>query len=382
MPMRPLLRPGLAAALLACAATSCTATPTTPDTAGANNPTTVAQDEVLAGFSPVADPLAVFSAGLYNILRQPKDDSVAITGYTLIRAAGGTTARVANFAYRPASGTWESLPRPELVWAPGGRRWIDTDRTERLSPGPAGSRGFPTVKAVADYGTTFYTLSSADLGGTRLSDGLERGFAQGGQLPASIQNATFSRGARSYTQSVTYVDPLYTIQRIKNAATNGSQFMLLYACAGKQSPQKCDTPASSVAVADPASGQSSVTVGALGRFTNFAGTTRLELVDGGKAVLRPVGSSIPLATFTYRVVSDDGPARITLQASNAEDAKKFGAAIGIDIEHFAFYDYEGLVAAGTVRPAGSSSTSFAGYNQIAASDLVTRWTPPLPPVSP
>jgi hypothetical protein len=34
------------------------------------------------------------------------------------------------------------------------------------------------------------------------------------------------------------------------------------------------------------------------------------------------------------------------------------------------------------QPANTTSTYFAGYNQVAANDLVTHWTPALTPVKP
>jgi hypothetical protein len=52
-------------------------------------------------------------------------------------------------------------------------RWVESDLTETLSPGPVGSRGWPTLKAVADFGTRYYTDSFKELGGLPIESGLE-----------------------------------------------------------------------------------------------------------------------------------------------------------------------------------------------------------------
>jgi hypothetical protein len=185
-----------------------------------------------------------------------------------------------------------------------------------------------------------------------------------------VQAGKFSPGARAYLETKTAIDPFYTIQRVKDANTNVDRLLPVYAC-GKPSPQ-CQTPATSLAMADTQGGQ----------FTNFAGTALLEFDGGGHATLRPVDSTIPFADLTYSITSNDGPPRITLRASNSGDAEKFGQAMGITLQSFALFEYDNQVTVGVAKPANTTTTAFAGYNQVAVNDLLTQWTPPLPVVLP
>ena len=75
--------------------------------------------------------------------------------------------------------------------------------------------------------------------------------------------------------------------------------------------------------------------------------------------------------LTYRFVQNGKPDRITLQATNPEDADKFAKAMGNNVENFAFVDYDGQVTVGFAEPANTTTTVFAGYNRVAANDLLT-----------
>ncbi len=344
----------------------------------AGNPTTTSptttsvalpQAELLRDFAAEQDPMGVFKEGFYYLLRQPMATSVAITGYRHQVATDGATSKVAAFAFMPPTGAWQQIPDQELVWSPSQAKWVETDRTEALSPGPAGSRGWPTVKGVSDAGTSYYTFSYQDLGGRALSDGLEAGFDEGVGLPQSAQAGKFSPGARAYLMTETSVDPFFTIHRVKHADTGIDDLQLVFTCV--QPTPDCKAPTPDLVVL--------ATLG--GEFTNLSGTTRLELDGHGHATLRPVGvPDIPFATLTYRTVQNDKPDRITLQAANPGDAEKFAKAMGNNVENFAFVDYEGQVTVGFAEPANTTTTVFAGYNRIAANDLLTQWTPALPAV--
>jgi hypothetical protein len=346
----------------------------------AGNPTTASptamsvtlpQAELLRDFAAEQDPMSVFKDGFYYLLRQPMATSVAITGYRHQVATDGATSKVAAFAFMPPTGAWQQIPDRELVWSPSQAKWVETDRTEALSPGPAGSRGWPTVKGVSDAGTSYYTFSYQDLGGRALSDGLEAGFDEGVGLPQSAQAGKFTPGARAYLMTETSVDPFFTIHRVKHADTGIDDLQLVFTCV--QPTPDCKAPTPDLVVL--------ATLG--GEFTNLSGTTRLELDGHGHATLRPVGvPDIPFATLTYRTVQNDKPERITLQAANPEDADKFAKAMGNNVENFAFVDYEGQVTVGFAEPANTTTTVFAGYNRIAANDLLTQWTPALPAVLP
>lgn len=361
-----------AACAIALAATACHSNPapgqpvSTPTTQQAQ---ALEQPDLLDGFSAAPDPMSVYKAGFYNILRQPMGQSVAIVGYRHTIASDGVTAKTAAFAFNPMAGGWERLTDDEIVWSPGQRAWVTTDLTETIAPGPNGSKGWPTVKSTGVEGTSYDTLSFEDLGGRALSEGLEKGFAQGGPLPASATAATFSPGAQAFVRTTTTVDPTYTVRHISDANTNGSTVVAVYAC-GTPAPG-CKTPAATLDIAAQHGGQ----------FTNFAGTARLELHPDGTAVLRPVDVDIPFGTFTYRIVGNDGPKRIVFDAASPGDADKFTQAIDT-LKTFALYEYNGQVVVGMAQPANTTSTYFAGYNQVAANDLVTHWTPALTPVNP
>jgi hypothetical protein len=336
-----------------------------------SSPGSLPQSDLMPHYVAEADPMHVLKEGLYSVLRQPMGSTVIIQGYTSQIAADGTTSKVNTFAYVPPTGAWEQIPERELVWSPSKSAWIETDRTETLTPGPTGSRGWPTVKSVADFGTSYYTFSYQELDGQTLPDGLEVGFAEGGSVPASAQVAKFSPGARGYVQTQTAVDPFYTIHRVKNANTKVDQMLPVYAC-GTASPD-CTTPATTLTMADQQGGQ----------YTNFAGTVRLELNGNGHASLRPVETpDIPFANLTYRIVDSGGPQRITFQATSPGDADKFARAMGGSLEHFALFEYNGQVTIGFAAPAGTTTTIFAGYNRIAVNDIITHWTPALPEVQP
>lgn len=149
-------------------------------------------------FLPEADPLHVFKDGLFEPLVEPRPEQVRIPGYRLRIAADGTTSKVSILDYNPYERAWEPLSSPEVVWSATQGKWVTTDRTETLSAGPTGDRDRPTVKSVADYGTSYYTVSSDDLAGRPLEDGLADGFSEGLQLPESTRDVKFSPGARSY----------------------------------------------------------------------------------------------------------------------------------------------------------------------------------------
>jgi hypothetical protein len=361
-----------AACVIALAAMACHsgAVPGQPVSSITTQPTqALAQPDLLDGFSVAPDPTSVFKAGFYNLLRQPMGQSVAIVGYRHTIASDGTTAKTTAFAFNPASNVWEPLTDDEIVWSPTQLSWVTTDLTETIAAGPAGSRGWPTVKSTGVEGTSYDTLSFEDLGGRALSDGLEKGFAQGGPLPASATAATFSPGAQAFVRTTTTVDPTFTVRHITDANTNGAAVVPVYAC-GTPAPD-CKIPAATLDTAAQQGGQ----------FTNFAGTARLELHPDGTATLRPVDVNIPFATFTYRIVDNDGPRRILFDAANPGDADKFTQAIDT-LKTFALYEYNGQVVVGLAQPANTTSTYFAGYNLVAANDLVTHWTPALTPVSP
>ena len=372
-----------AVAAAGCGSDTVAGHPTTESAAPTS--TAVPQPDLLKDFVAERDPMNVFKGGIYNILREPMGpwgpcwgppgsppaacQSVPITGYRHTIAADGTTAKTTTFVFNPVSNSWEPIADLEIVWSPSQAKWVKSDLTETLSPGPAGSRGWPTVKSVSDAGTSYDTVSYQELGGKALPDGLEKGFAAGGQLPRSALAGKFSPGARGYVRTTTTIDPTYTVRHITDANTHTDTVMPVYAC-GKPTPD-CKTAATSLEMAAQQGGQ----------FTNVSGTARLELGADGKATLRPVDVDIPFANLTYRIVDNDGPRRIVFQASNPDDADKFAQAIDT-LDTFALYEYDGQVVVGLAQPANTTNTYFAGYNQTAANDLVTQWTPALPAVLP
>lgn len=335
------------------------------------SPTTSAaipQAELVKGFVADQDPMGVFTEGFYYLLRQPMPTGVAITGYRHQIAADAKTSKVSAWAFMPP-GTWQPITDTEIVWSPTRGDWVETDRTETLSPGPTGSRGWPTVKSVADFGTSYYTFSYEELGGHALEDGLEAGFDEGVGLPRSAQDGKFSAGAKAYLMTQTSVDPFYTIHRIKNANTNVDQLFPVYSC-GKPASD-CTTPATSLEAATQG-----------GHLINLSGTARLDLDSDGHATLRPVGSDIAFATYTYRIIDAGGPKRLTLQADNRADAKKFDDAMSAAFDEFALFEFAGQVTIGLADPPNNTTTAFAGYNRTAVNDLLNQWTPKLPPVLP
>jgi hypothetical protein len=332
-----------------------------------SKPPTVQQSALLPNYVAEQDPKRVLQEGLYSLLRQPMGGSVLITGYRNTAAPDGTKATTATFAFNPMVGGWESLPDRQLVWSPSQKQWVESDLTETLSPGPMGSRGWPTLKAVADFGTRYYTYSFKELGGLPIESGLEQGFSQGGPLPQEITAGKFGPGARAYIQTETSVDPFYNIQRVEDANTKTPTLQIVYAC-GTPSPQ-CQTPATNLEAADQHGGQ----------FTNFAHTALLELDGKGHATLRPVDTDIPFATYTYRI-NNDAPRRITFQSANDGDATKFTQALGVPLKHFALFEYDNHVTIGWATPPNTTADSAAGYNQVAVNDILPRWTPPSPAV--
>jgi hypothetical protein len=321
-------------------------------------------------FTPEPDPLRAFKEGLFEPLVQPGPDQVRIPGYRLRIAADGKTSTVSIQDYNPYERKWEPLSSPEVVWSPAQGKWVTTDRTETLSAGPNGSRDRPTVKSVADYGTSYYTVSSDDLAGRPLADGLSEGFAQGLQLPDSTREVKFSPGARSYELTTTVIGPIFLVVQIANAITKVPQYFHVYSCAAP-SPN-CDTVATSL---DQVAKQG-------GRVQNFPGNAELEFDSNGNATLSPVGMDVAFANLTYRVVNDDDPHRITLQAAHPDDEKKFAQAFGMELKTFALYEYNDEVTIGNARPSYNTTTEFAGYNRIAINDLLTHWTPQMPEVLP
>jgi hypothetical protein len=317
-------------------------------------------------FSAEPDPLRVFKDGLFEPMVEPRADQVRIPGYRSRIAANGTTSKVSVLDYNPYERMWEPLDSAEIVWSPTQAKWVTTDRTETLSAGPNGSRDRPTVKSVADYGTSYYTVSYNDLAGQPLADGLPAGFSEGAQMPDSTRDVKFSPGARSYETTTTLIGPIYLVAQISNAITKVPQRFHVYSC-DPPSPD-CQTVTTTL---DQVATQG-------GKVTNFAGTAELEFDGTGNATLRPVGTDIAFANLTYRFVKDDDPHRITLQAAHTDDDMKFSRAFGIDLKTFALYEYDGEVTLGNARPAYNTATEFAGYNRIAINDLLAHWTPQMP----
>jgi hypothetical protein len=175
-------------------------------------------------FLPETDPLNVFKEGLFEPLVEPRPEQVRIPGYRLRIAADGTTSKVSILDYNPSERVWEPLSSPEVVWSATQGKWVTTERTETLSAGPNGNRDRPTVKSVADYGTSYYTVSSDDLAGRPLEDGLADGFSEGLQLPDSTRGVKFSPGARAYQLTTTTIGPLYIVAQIANAITKVPQY--------------------------------------------------------------------------------------------------------------------------------------------------------------
>jgi hypothetical protein len=315
---------------------------------------------------PELDPLRVFREGLYEPLPEPGTDGVFIPGYRRRMAADGSTSKVSVLDYDPDRRGWEPLDLPEVIWSPAQRKWIDTDHTETLSAGPNGSRDWPTVKSVSDYGTVYYTVNYRDLAGQPFANGLPKGFSEGLPLPTSAHDATFSPGARAYATTTTVIGPVYQIADIANRDTRSRQFFSVYSC---QDPvPRCDTAATSL---DQVARQG-------GRVDNFSGSAFLVFDTDGRATLSTPSVGIPLANLTYRVVTDDDPHLIRLQAAHPDDEQKFAQAFGFTLKNFACFEYNGEVTIGNARPSYNTTNEFAGFNRIAMNDLLTHWTPQMP----
>lgn len=328
------------------------------------------QGVVSPHFLPEADPMRAFREGMFEPLVEPRPGLVRIPGYRLRISADGTTSTVSVFAYNPFDQVWAPLPSPEVVWSPAQQKWVTTERTESLAPGPNGDRDRPTVKSVADYGTSYYTVSSDDLAGRPLADGLVEGFAEGLELPESTRGVKFSPGARSYELTTTMIGPLYIITQIGNAITKQPQYFHVSSC-DPPTPD-CDTPATSL---DQVAAHG-------GRVVNFSGSAELEFSANGRAALRPAGMEVAFANLTYRVNHDSNPAYITLQAAHPEDEKKFAEAFGAQLKSFALFEYNGEVTIGNATPAYTTTTNFAGFNRIAVDDVLSHWTPRMPEALP
>jgi hypothetical protein len=321
-------------------------------------------------FLPEADPLHVFRDGLFEPLVEPRPEQVRIPGYRLRIAADGTTSKVSILDYNPYERAWEPLSSPEVVWSATQGKWVTTDRTETLSAGPTGDRDRPTVKSVADYGTSYYTVSFDDLAGRPLEDGLADGFSEGLQLPESTRNVKFSPGAQAYQLTTTMIGPLFIVAQIANAITKAPQYFHVSTC--EPPTPDCDTPATSL---DQVAKHG-------GRVKNFSGSAELELGADGRAELRPAGMDVAFANLTYQLSHDGDPARITLQAAHPDDEKKFAEVFGIELKSFALFEYNGQVTIGNAQAAYNTTTSFAGFNRIAVNDVLTHWTPQMPEVLP
>jgi hypothetical protein len=347
---------------------------TTTSATSTDSPTTastgISQPELQPGFVAELDPVGALRAGIYALLRAPSGDSIGITGYRQKIAPDGATAKTTVLAFNPTSGGWEPQTDVQLVWSPSQGAWVESDLAQAISVGPTGSRGLPTVQGVTDAATSFDTLSYRDLAGLALADGLQKEFSNGLALPQSLQGSVFSPGARAYLVTSTTVDPTYAVRKFANPKTRVEARPVVYAC-GQPSPG-CTTPASSIAMASQEGGQ----------FINPSGTAMLTLTSDGHAVLRPVATELPSTTYTYRIVDVDGPRRMIFAASNPDDAKQFGRATGISVDNFAVFEYDGQVTIGIAQPASKTVSLFAGYDQVAANDLLTHWSPAMPAVLP
>lgn len=323
-----------------------------------------------AHFSPVLDPLQVFKDGLYEPIPEQGPDQVRIPGYRRRIAADGTTSKVSVLDYNPNEHAWEPFDLPEIVWSPTQRRWVNSSRTETLSAGPRGSRDWPTVKSVSDYGTSYYTISVADLSGQPFSNGLPAGFSEGRDLPDSTRDVKFSPGAKAFQMTTTLIGPVNMLALIDNIDTRSHEFFRVFSC--PTPTPNCDIAATSL--------DDLAKVG--GQLQNMSGSVVLDLGTDGRAALRPPGVNIPMANLTYHVVKDDEPQRITLQAAHRDDEDKFTQAFFITLKNFALFEYNGAVTIGNARPSYNTTKEFAGFNRIAVNDVLTHWTPQMPVVLP
>lgn len=370
--MRTRIRGGLAALLTAIGLVTagCSDSATTSDQAedDAQNATnvTIEQPEFPDGVLISREPLNEFRSGMYSVLRKNRTDPLELAGYRQRLSDDGKHLSVNNFGL--TDNAWKQMSTAQLVWSPEKKDWVESDRSETLSAGPEGSRGWPTVTAVADWGTTYYTIGYRELGSHPLADGLPAGFAEGAALPASVSAAQFSPEARSYFLVTTTVEPMYAIARVRQIDTGQDTPRLVYACG--EAAGECKTPATSLQMA----------IEQRGKFSNVAGNASIELRKNGRAIMTIDGVPL-LDMLTYTVAEDDGPPRITFAPfDDPTSSERFAKVFGTEMAHFAFYEYDGQVAIGGIQPANSTRTDDALFNRIAINDLLTHWTPALPPV--
>lgn len=83
----------------------------------------------------------------------------------------------------------------------------------------------------------------------------------------------------------------------------------------------------------------------------------------------------PARTLARTAAAEASSSRITLQAANYGDAAKFTQAMLIPLKHFAVFECNNQVTIGYATPANTTSDSAAGYNRVAANDILAHWTP-------
>ncbi|OLP01605.1 hypothetical protein BVU76_14135 [Mycolicibacterium porcinum] len=313
------------------------------------------------------DPMADFRSGLYTLLRKNRTDPVELAGYRQQLSSDGKQLRVNSFSV--SDGAWTQIPTAQLVWSPNQQGWVESDRSETLSAGPDGSRGWPTVKGVADWGTTYYTIGYREVGGQNLANGLPAGFAEGAALPAAASTARFSPDARAFFLAATSVEPVYVIARVRQVDTGQSAPRLVYACG--QAEGDCANPATDLKMATEQRG----------KFVNAAGNASIELRSKHNRAIMKIEGTPVLDVLTYTITEGDGPARITFAPLDDEKSnERFEKAFGSKMANFAFFDYDGKVVVGGIQPAGTTRSDDAVFNRAAVNDLLTQWTPGLPPV--
>ncbi len=350
-------------------ATGCNGSTTTSEpgtSTQAAAPASIEQPELPDGVIISRDPMADFRSGLYSLLRKNRTDPVELAGYRQ-QLSDGEQLRVNSFS--AAEGTWKPMTTTQLVWSPNEQKWVESDRSETLSPGPDGSRGWPTVKTVADWGTTYYTIGYRELSGQDLPSGLPPGFSEGAAFPPAATAGRYSPGARSYFLVTTSIDPVYVIARVRQLDTDQSTPRLVYACG--EAPGECTTAATSLKMATEQRGT----------FTNTAGTASLELQSKHNRAIMKIDGAPMLDVLKYTITEGDGPTRMTFAPlDNEKSSERFEKAFGSELANFALFEYDGKVAAGGIQPANTTRPDAALFNNVAVNDLLTQWAPPMPPV--
>lgn len=328
------------------------------------------------GFQYVKTPLEEIRRNPFYDLRYWVDASpLQISSYTY--SAENAQQVFKNITYSTESiysKTWISDPTTSLVFNIQKNQWVTSNGDSKLSQGPLGTQGIPSVHVSSDQGESYFTLIEKDLGGLTLKEGMNQGFGDGIPLPDVVNTARFSSGAKAYSFIKDNTQPGYVIYRTHQVFSTRYTIYPIGVC--ETGGTSCSQKASNLEQAISLQGWS----------TNIGKTASIQIQDHSTAKLivnDKKNQNYGTYTIQYSVINakKGTPKHILFNTSDKASTEALKDYFGTGDSYLAWYEYNDTVVHGYYRqPMKGVQTSAVSYNKTAVNDILTQWSPARLPV--